>query len=116
MKTNEVGVMLDKNGYAPSIVDPYSDLNKRCYHCDWRGDLVRHEIFNASNRQKSKAYGLWIYLCPRCHSKVHEDKQGEWNKTLEALAENAFIRHGHTKGEFDRIFRQGFVKHWEIKE
>lgn len=69
---NEYGVTLDGNGYAPSIVDYYSAVNKRCFECDWTQDLVRHEVFNASNRKKSKAYGLWVYLCPRCHMEIHD--------------------------------------------
>ena len=101
--------MLDKNGYAPSVVDPYSDLSKRCYHCDWRGDLVRHEIFNASNRQKSKAYGLWIYLCPRCHMDLHD--RGEGDKELQALAEKKWIEWNYPndpeKGQEEFIKRYG---------
>ena len=69
---NEYGITLDSNGYAPSIVDYYGELLERCFLCDWRGDLVRHEPFNASNRKKSKALGLWVYLCPRCHMDLHD--------------------------------------------
>ena len=99
MKTNEVGVMLDKNGYAPSVVDPYSDLSKRCYHCDWRGDLVRHEIFNASNRQKSKAYGLWIYLCPRCHMDLHDNPE-KWKWLKVTGQRQAMAYYGWTIEDF----------------
>lgn len=105
---------MDRNGYNPSILATEDGV---CMLCGLCTDTARHEVFYGTGERKlSKRYGLWVNLCPRCHSKVHEDKQGEWNKTLEALAENAFIRHGHSKEEFDRIFRQGFVKHWEIKE
>ena len=68
---NEFGVTLDANGYAPSIIQPYE--SEVCFMCEVSGDLARHEIYNGNNRQKSKAYGLWISLCPRCHNKVHSE-------------------------------------------
>ena len=57
---------LDRNGYAPSILQ--TDLD----HCALCGNtnnkLDRHEVFHGSNRQKSKKLGLWVMLChDRCH-------------------------------------------------
>ena len=107
MKTNEVGVMLDKNGYAPSIVDPYVDFDQRCFMCNWRGDLARHEIFNASNRQKSKAYGLWVYLCPRCHMKVHEHPDRQLKKSAQW---DAMAHYGWTIDDFRERFGKNYVE------
>lgn len=59
---------LDRNGYAPSIVQ--QDMTA-CHFCGRNGStdkLDRHEIFGASNRDKSKRLGLWVMLChDRCH-------------------------------------------------
>ena len=78
---NEYGVKLDSNGYVPSIVRAYE--TDACFICDSMGDLVRHEIYGASNRQKSKAYGLWVNLCPQCHAKVHEQPEKyAWLKVI----------------------------------
>lgn len=66
---NEYGVRLDRNGYAPSIMTAYKD--DACYLCDRMGDLARHEVFHGSNRAKSKELGLWVYLCPECHARLH---------------------------------------------
>lgn len=69
--------MLDRNGYAPSILQGDSHS---CYICE-RTDkkLDRHEVFGGANRQKSKRLGLWVLLChSRCHqgiSGVHLDKR-----------------------------------------
>ena len=80
---NEYGVTLDKNGYAPSVVDYYGTTIERCFLCDWTQDLVRREVFGASNRKKSKAYGLWVYLCPRCHMNLHDNPDdGRWLKKV----------------------------------
>lgn len=69
--------MMDKNGYNQSILQPPSDY-PRCFLCGkTAGKLDRHEIFGASNREKSKRLGLWAYLCHRpCHLEyAHGDGQ-----------------------------------------
>lgn len=63
---NKYGVSLDKNGYAPSILQ--RDLSV-CW-LDGRpgGKLDRHEIFGGAFRRKSKALGLWVMLHHKqCH-------------------------------------------------
>ena len=66
---------LDRNGYAPSIMQ--TDLGK-CFRCGrTTGKLDRHEIYGNSNRQKSKRLGLWVVLCHQdCHlNGVHAQKK-----------------------------------------
>jgi hypothetical protein len=68
--TNEFGVKLDANGYAPSVVEPFD--TGMCHRCGRMGDLVRHEVFHGiKNRKTSKALGAWVYLCPDCHNELH---------------------------------------------
>ena len=64
---NDYGIELDRNGYAPSIMQE----EERCYLCGKRDVLQRHEIYGSAFRNKSKAYGLWVLLCPVCHDTVH---------------------------------------------
>ena len=64
---NEYGTTLDRNGYAPTIMQ----RAERCYMCGRSGILQRHEIYGNAFRDKSKALGLWIWLCPDCHNEVH---------------------------------------------
>lgn len=68
---------MDRNGYNPSIF-PLGF----CYICGGGGDLIRHEIFGGvANRKKSKALGLWLNLCPACHSQLHQNpSQYRWLK------------------------------------
>ena len=66
---------LDKNGYAPSILQ--DDLTQ-CFLCGRRDrKLDRHEPFSGAYRNKSKADGLWFKLCHEdCHLRgVHGDAQ-----------------------------------------
>lgn len=61
---------LDRNGYAPSILDTEQGV---CFACGNYGDTARHEIYyGTGNRTVSKMTGLWVNLCPRCHRIVHE--------------------------------------------
>ena len=66
-KVNSFGAMLDRAGYAPSIMQH----GNGCAICGrtWGAKLDRHEPFGGANRQKSKEYGLWITAC---HDGCHE--------------------------------------------
>lgn len=70
--TNEYGAPLDRNGYAPSILQGNS---KCCWLCGSMAEtLDRHEPFNGPYRKKSKRLGMWVYLChSSCHlGRVHK--------------------------------------------
>lgn len=101
---NEYGVTLDRNGYAPSIVH----TSAGCFNCNREQDLQRHEIYHGPYRQKSKAYGLWVRLCPECHMKLH-NKFPEWDRALKKVGEAACIL------EYDwsiKDFRDRFGKNY----
>ena len=74
---NEYGVKLDSNGYAPSVINAFE--SDACFLCDRMGDLVRHEVFHGNNRQKSKALGCWVCLCPQCHMMLHSNQSEDWS-------------------------------------
>ena len=68
MPKNEYGEKLDRNGYAPSIMEGHGD--GWCYLCHEDVDTTeRHEVFfgTGGSRQKCKELGLWVNLCPTCH-------------------------------------------------
>ena len=107
---NEYGETLDRNGYAPSIMQ--SDLT-RCYRCGrTSGKLDRHEVFGGSNRAKSKRYGLWLMLC---HDGCH---LGTWgvHYNAEAMAqlhregqEAAMEAYGWTVEEFRKRIGKSYL-------
>ena len=109
--TNEFGVRLDANGYAPSIVQIFED--RVCFNCEASGDLARHEIFNGYNRKKSKAYGLWVNLCPRCHMQIHDhpDRSLKVAGQIRCMAE-----YGWTVEEFRERFGKSYVEVWEHED
>ena len=104
---NEYGANLDRNGYAPSIID------RECEGCHWCGctgtKLDRHEVFHGPFRQKSKEYGLWINLCPGCHRTVHNG-----NGTVDSLLKEegelaALFYYEWTPEEFIRRFGKNYL-------
>ncbi len=104
---NAFGEELDSNGYAPSIVP--EERQGKCYICGCQGDLVRHEPFNASNRQKSKNLGIWVTLCPKDHEMCHQypGTYGECMKReMQALA---MRKYGWTFEDWHRIFGKNYL-------
>ena len=100
--TNEYGVQLDSNGYAPSVIQFYD--SGRCFMCGKRGDLARHEVFHGSNRTKSKALGCWVYLCPKCHTELH-GKDGSMDWELKTIGQRyAMTYYDWTPEEFRERF------------
>ena len=80
---NEYGAKLDRNGYAPSIIQDEAD--ESCFICYANGyydPLNRHEAFGGSFRDKSKRLGLRGSLCHyRCHQEgndsVHKNRESD---------------------------------------
>ena len=105
-QTNEFGDTLDRNGYAPSLFAHYPP---RCFLC-WRttGKLDRHEIYGASNRGKSKEYGLWVTLCRSCHERVH--REGDAGLSLKKTGqETAMSAYGWTPEGFRAKFGKNYL-------
>lgn len=102
---NEFWVKLDRNGYAPSIMQ----FSHKCWRCGREDALQRHEPWNGlQNREKSKNFGMWLYLCYECHETVQHGAQ-DYAKALRKVAEaNARAEYGWTKEEFIRRFGKSY--------
>ena len=95
--TNEYGVRLDKNHYAPSIVGEQD----RCYICGRRDrKLDRHEVWHGPYREKSKRLGCWVQLCDICHDKLHHKGGGLDDELKEKMQRIAMDYYGWTIPEF----------------
>lgn len=110
-KYNEYGQPLNKNGYAPSIMQTELD---RCYRCGRTdGKIDFHEVFGGvANREKSKRLGLWVMLC---HSSCHQGRHGVHMDANEArylheLGQKAAMEaYGWTKEDFIREFGKNYL-------
>ena len=102
--------MLDRNGYAESIIPDHGP--EQCWLCDRNGcgKMDRHEVFGGANRQKSKALGLWVHLClDSCHlNGVH--KGGYYSYLLKSEAQRcAMKKYGWTKEQFIAEFGRNYM-------
>ena len=100
---------LDRNGYAPSLLNKAENT---CYLCGrTSGKLDRHEVFNGAYRQKSKKLGLWVSLCHfECHlNGVHNN--AKMNRRLKQQAQKAAMKeYGWTIDEFRNQFSKNYLE------
>ncbi len=78
---------------------------KRCFICNCKENLTKHEAFGGCNRQKSMEWGLVYYLCVICHRKVTDNE--EIKKKLEGFARSKFIMR-HSADLFLKEFGRNF--------
>lgn len=105
---NEYGIKLDRNGYAPSIMDWPQD---RCFVCMSYGDLVRHEVFHGSlYRKKSKQYGCWLRLCPDCHHRLHNTDPDLDKYLKKVMQKKAMDHYGWSFDEFRQRFGKNYLE------
>lgn len=67
-----------------------------CYLCGQTGTLHRHHCLHGSRRKAADKYDLTVYLCPECHTRLHD--HGEKDLYLKQLAQAHFEdRFGHKR-------------------
>ncbi len=107
---NEFGLLLDRNGYAPSIL---RTAQGKCYICGRRAETERHEPFGAALRSKSKALGLWVNLCRECHrtgeQSVHKCKLAA-DVLREECQRAAMQQYGWSMGEWLARFYKNYIE------
>lgn len=104
--TNKFGVELDKNGYAPSIMQ----FEDHCYSCYRNGQKARHEVFHGPFRKKAKEYGLWVNLCPLCHYDVHNG-DGKLDRMLKQNGQSAAMTfYKWTVADFRKVFGKNYLE------
>lgn len=103
---NEYGAALDRNGYAPSILQKA----ECCFKCGTTfGKIDRHEVFHADMggkmRDRSKRYGLWVRLCRDCHESAHR----EYAERLKRFAQGmAMEEYGWSTETFIKLFGKNY--------
>lgn len=95
--------MSRREEYAPSIMQ--NDC--RCFLCGNENPemLDRHEPFGGGLRQKSKKYGMWMYLChDTCHlNGAHHDPLIK-KYLMEVTQKMAMSHYGWSVDEFIALF------------
>ena len=106
MAENEYGAPLDRNGYAPSVVQ----LGTCCFRCGTPyGKIDRHEVFHADMggkmRDRSKRYGLWVWLCRECHEAAHDDYARRLKRYAQGIAQEEY---GWSTETFIKLFGKNY--------
>lgn len=73
-----------------------------CPRCFWKGQLQKHHVLPSKHFKPEENRGHKIYLCPNCHSKIHNviDKLAKLT-----LAEYISIHKAFIKGKSYDILR-----------
>lgn len=107
--TNEFGAKLDRNRYAPSILNTTEGI---CWQCLKHTATERHEVFGGALRYKSKEYGLWIDLCAACHrtSPIAAHQSAKTANIMKVYAQEAAIAHyDWTMEDWQRRFYKNYI-------
>ena len=82
----------------------------RCFLCGRTVELERHHVMaGTANRKLSEKYGLWVWLCQRCHTGTHGAQYDrETNRSLKRLAQIAFEAR-HSREEWMEAFRKNYL-------
>lgn len=77
-----------------------------CYLCGQTGTLHRHHCLHGSRRKAADKYDLTVYLCPECHTRLHD--HGEKDMYLKQLAQAHFEdRFGHKR--YMEVFGKNYL-------
>lgn len=115
MRRNSYGIIIDQEGYAPSI---FPEAEHTCFYADDRysacgdGEIQRHVVFydkkDAGLSEISKAHGAWVNLCPVHIGLVKMFPQ--MKRALEREAQQRMMeKHGWDEEEFLRIFGKDYL-------
>ena len=67
--------------------------SKRCYLSEAYGPLERHHVMNGPLREFAEENGLWVYITPEWHRKLHGTGDGaQIQKKLKLIAQLTYER------------------------
>lgn len=95
--------------------DYFGNLNSiiskepKCFFCSSKENLQIHHVFGNSLRDKCTKYGLYVFLCPKCHGELHFGKKSrKMTDRLKSVAQEAFERF-YPRDLFLKEFHANFI-------
>lgn len=85
----------------------------RCFMCGDCCPTEKHHVYEGSGRRNlSEKYGLWVYLCHKCHNQppdgVHYNAEND--KALKAQVQlRAMYIYQWTVEQFRELFRKSYI-------
>lgn len=96
--------MYQVKGYKSILQD-----GEYCFLCAERSlGLDAHHVFNKFNKSKSEKYGLMVYLCRKCHQKIH-DTDTPLRRQLEAFAQSEWEKQYGSREDFIKEFNKNYA-------
>lgn len=103
------------SSYKPSIVH-----NKcECFICHKQYDLEHHHCISGRGfRKLCDEDSIWIWLCRRCHSEIHDKgvSHGITENEIKAIGEvaylNARMKEGYPKEAAEELFLRRYGRHY----
>lgn len=102
--------MHGKNETERIFIKSIIQSDGRCYLCGRQTGLEQHHVLaGVANRRLSERYGLWVWLCRKCHTgKDGAQYDREKGLALKRDAQEAFEKeHGHAM--WMEVFRKNYL-------
>ncbi len=84
----------------------------KCFLCGAYGQTEKHHVFGGALRRLSEKFGLWVYLCHRCHNEPPDGVHFNQKKNLSLKAQvqiRAMYIYGWTVEQFRKLFRKSYI-------
>lgn len=84
-----------------------------CFLCGAHGVTEKHHVYEGSGRRRlSEKYGLWVWLCHRCHNEppegVHHNAEND--RLLKARVQHRAMHvYQWTVEQFRKLFRKSYI-------
>jgi Zn-finger protein len=97
--------MPKNSSYVPSKIQTTCE----CFICHKPYNLARHHCIHGRGlRQLAEEDGLWVWLCVKCHSDLHDKPDHPHDAELKKLAQQTFVYEFQKKGVSEEIARDYF--------
>lgn len=96
-----------KSNYIPSKIQTKTE----CFLCHKNmnyGLDVHHVIHGRGLRKLADEDGLWVWLCRKCHSDLHDRPDHPHDAELKKIGQQAYIENMKKKGVSEEIARECF--------
>lgn len=91
--------------YKPSVMQDKCE----CFVCHKPYDLDHHHAIHSRGLRKlADEDGLWVWMCRKCHSELHDLPEHPHDAELKALAQKAYIETQKKKGIGENVARDLF--------
>lgn len=82
---------------------------KKCFLCGTVIGLDPHHAIEGAYHDQAEDYGIWIWLCRKCHRKLH-DNEAEMKKIRAIAQKKAMKYYGWKLNDWLFIFGRSFLE------